>query len=301
MALNQITVTGRYLSADERLPITRGSLLFTPPVILPSLFEIKDVAPTWSGDGNATWVLYSDTTQPLAYTYKEQLATGSRTLTLTIPQNVAAGTELDLVSLSGWSQPAGAMVVRYSDIFEGDDLFPLPASGQYFFPTNPNSPATSASQGNGNLRLTPFIVKGTLTIARLGSEVTVVGDAASTVRLCIYADSGGATPGPLVLDAGSISGNSATVQEIVLASPVVLSAGVYWVGGVLQNVTTTQPTVRIIPLQGPATVIAAGTSMPAAGVTANSLFMSGVSGALPATFTPTGTTAGAPRVFFKVA
>lgn len=50
------------------------------------------------------------------------------------------------------------------------------------------------------------------TIDRIGANVTV-GAASSTVTLGIYEDDGAGNPGALLLDAGTIDGNSATAQE----------------------------------------------------------------------------------------
>lgn len=82
-----------------------------------------------------------------------------------------------------------------------------------------------------------------LTIAATGSgsggSLVISG---CVIRLGIYADNGSGFPGALVIDAGTIDGHSATVQEITISQA--LSAGTYWFGAVVQGVTTTQPTMR---------------------------------------------------------
>jgi hypothetical protein len=173
---------------------------------------------------------------------------------------------------------------------------PLTSGRYYFVPNSLNTPI--ASLGNGNLRLIPFYVPAATTLSRIGGEVTVVGDAASVVRLGIYADDGTFRPGALVIDAGTISGNSATVQEITINTQ--LPAGWYWTGGAVQNVTTTQPTVRCVSSYVPQGVDT-GTLIPAAAASILGRIMTGVTGALPANFVDAGTHAGVPRLFVKVA
>lgn len=174
------------------------------------------------------------------------------------------------------------------------------ASGNYYFPWSSMSVGTSAALGNGTLRVAPWWVPNACTLSRIGAEVTVVGDAGSTVRLGIYADSGQGVPGARVLDAGTIAGDSATVQEITISQA--LTPGLYWIGAAVQGVTTTQPTVRT-GLNTPQQNVYAGPTIPAAGAAIGSAVMTGVTGALPANFAavPSAPSAGIPRLFVKVA
>lgn len=180
------------------------------------------------------------------------------------------------------------------------NLTPALRSGGYYFASSPQGSGTSAALGIGTLRVTPFVATRETSLTRLGAEVTVVGDAGSKVRLGIYADSGG-YPSSLVIDAGQIAGDSATSQELTIATT--LTPGTYWFGAVVQSVTTTQPTVRLasgnwtppIPTWVSATI-------PGVGPTGIGLNTGGVTGALPGTF-PAGAalTISIPRLFFKVA
>ncbi len=54
------------------------------------------------------------------------------------------------------------------------------------------------------------------TVDRIGAAVTV-GAVGSTLTLGIYEDDGAGNPGVLLLDAGTIDGNSATAQEITIS------------------------------------------------------------------------------------
>lgn len=176
------------------------------------------------------------------------------------------------------------------------------AAGQYFYPVSPFLTGTSATLGNGNLRLVPWVVTRATTIDRLAAEVTVVGDAASVLRLGIYSDNGAGLPSALLLDAGTIAGNSAAVQQVTISSTT-LQPGVYWLGAVVQGVTTTQPTVRTISTSmNPAIAIPLGNTLPSGGGAITGVVQTGVTGALPASLaSPVASGTAAPRVFARAA
>jgi len=146
-------------------------------------------------------------------------------------------------------------------------------------------------------------VPAPVTILRVGTEVTVVGNAASVFRIGIYNDNGAGAPGTLVTngDCGTIAGDSATVQEITLGTAITLTPGWYWTGGASQNAATTAPTMRCINRTNAYYVYGVGTSIPASSATQLGLATGAtVSGALPS---PAGTSviAGSvARIFFKI-
>lgn len=181
----------------------------------------------------------------------------------------------------------------------GVDTLPRLAAGNYMFATSPSGGSTSNAHGNNVLRLMPWWVPRPLEIDRIGAEITAAGEAGSKMRLGIYADNGNAYPGALLLDAGQIAADSATVQELTCA--LTLSSGLYWIGGAVQGAPTTPPTVRINSTWYPPVPIAVG-GMPAANSTAVGYSQTGVTGALPATFTSTiGTAGSAVRTFVRTA
>ncbi|MDL5159385.1 hypothetical protein [Actinomycetospora termitidis] len=178
--------------------------------------------------------------------------------------------------------------------------FPWPdvAAANYVFLNSPSSSAT-AQTTTGTLRVTPWVVRKTLSLARIGAEVTAAGEAGSKYRIAIYGDDGGSRPGALVLDAGQIAGDSVAVQELTIA--LTLPPGVYWVGGATQTVTTTQPTMRTVAGWFPPLPIALGAA-PGSGANILGYAMTGVTGAAPATFnTSGGGTAIAPRIHARAA
>lgn len=172
-------------------------------------------------------------------------------------------------------------------------------SGAYYFTSSPFAVSTSSTQGVGSLKLMPWIVPNACTLSRMGAEVTSAGEAGSLVRLGLYADNGAGLPGLLVLDAGTIAGDSNTVQEISITAP--LQPGLYWAAAVVQNVSVTQPTMRIC--NSPANIqnIYTGTSIPSSSLGVGCLTKSGVTGALPGSITSPATGGAGARTFVKIA
>lgn len=184
-------------------------------------------------------------------------------------------------------------------------------AGNYYYCFSMNGVSTSAGLGNGTLRLSIWIVTTPVTISKMFAEFTAAGDANSVLRLGVFSDNGNSQPGALVLDAGTIStgsgnaGNITTggtpgVYEIALGSPLTLQPGIYWAGGVVQGVTTTQPTIRTAGGAQPIPGGPLGTSLPSAGASTPSMAVSGVTGALANISSP-GPAGSGPRVGFKVA
>jgi hypothetical protein len=165
------------------------------------------------------------------------------------------------------------------DAAHGTDVV-LPAA-TYFYTNSPNATSTNNALGNGTMRLSPWLVRRPISLARLGAEITTAGEAGSALRLVIYADNGSGFPGALVVDAGTINGASVGVQEVTVN--VTLQPGLYWVGGAVQNAPTTQPGVRTIANLTPPVVIGLGQTLPSAAGTVVG-YAGAASGAAPSTF-----------------
>lgn len=181
----------------------------------------------------------------------------------------------------------------------GVDMLPYPPFvSTYYYRTPPPTTAFSVvANASGVFHAAPFWIPADTTIDRLGAEVTVIGDVGSVVRLGIYGDTGDFRPGTLTLDAGTIAGDSATVQQITVSK--LLTRGWYWFGGVAQTVTVTAPTVRTLPNIGMAGI---GTSVVyGAGSSRFGYIKNGVTGALPASFgTPDGNSSNPIATFIRV-
>lgn len=85
---------------------------------------------------------------------------------------------------------------------------------------------STAARARDVLVAHPFIVERKITIDRIGIEITAAGTAGSVVRLGIYNDDGNIYPGTPLINAGTIAGDSATVQSIVINQE--MEAGLYW-------------------------------------------------------------------------
>lgn len=174
-----------------------------------------------------------------------------------------------------------------------------PATGQYLFTASAGVAGTNGALGNATLRVVPWVITRPIAIDRIGAEVTTIGEAGSKFRIGVFADTGSNYPGAVLLDAGQIAGDSATVQDLTVS--LGLAPGLYWVGGAVQSAPTTQPTMRVTSTWHPPVPIAAGSSAPSAGATMVGHSQSSVSGAL-GTFTATvANISAAPRIHVRLA
>jgi hypothetical protein len=158
---------------------------------------------------------------------------------------------------------------------------------------------TTSTSGVGTLRLTPLYIPNSVTLSKVGVEVTTVGEAGSKVRLGIFADDGtGGNPTTLLVDAGQINGDSATYQELDISLAV--DNAQIWLGVVLQNITTTSPTMRSVGAFAMTAQIATG-----GGLISNTTIghtYSGVTGALSTlSGTPSAAASASPKVWVKAA
>jgi hypothetical protein len=177
-------------------------------------------------------------------------------------------------------------------------------SGCYYIATPAGAASTANTLGNGTGRFSPFPVPAAITLAKIGVEVTAVGEAGSVIRLGIYGDNGSGFPGPLVLDAGTVPGDAvAAAAELTINQA--LQPGLYWVGGVVQGAPTTQPTLRTLTAidQSIPLPISGGTTPGANHPTQVGFVGFGMAGAFPANWpTPApNLTAQVARVFVKIA
>lgn len=187
-----------------------------------------------------------------------------------------------------------------SQFAEEQSIWGYFTSGQYYWPIGTALTSTSIVLGNGIFRWTPAFIPSNITATRIFAEVTTAGTSGAVLRLGIYSRTGELT-GSLVVDAGTIDGTVAAVQELTINTP--LTRGWYYFGAALEGAPATQPTVRVLtPGGSPTGPIPAGTSLPSAGAVGLGYGATGVTGALPATIS--GLLSGAsapPRIGIKIA
>lgn len=221
-------------------------------------------------------------------------------------------------SAAGVITVEGATVATTNNIVSlvGQNYYPTGyVAGNYYWCNSIAAVSTSSALGNAVVRTSPWIVTSTVTVTALVAEFTnaTVGDANSVFRIGVWNHNAATgAPGTLALDAGSIStgsgdagtvatGGTPGVYEITGLS-LTLTPGLYWVGGAVQGVTTTQPTMRVVSSTGYPIFLPLGTSLPAAGAIAYGWNQTSVAGAF-GTFSSASRNAGAApaRIGFKVA
>src|SRR4051812_39435289 len=117
----------------------------------------------------------------------------------------------------------------------------LGAAGYYF--AAPGG-STTGSRPNGALYAHPLFIGRTMTVARIGVDVTTAGSAGALCRLGIYADNGWGLPGTLLLDAGVVDCTTTGVKELTITQA--LAPGLYWFAAATQGAPTTAPVYRLV-------------------------------------------------------
>lgn len=168
-------------------------------------------------------------------------------------------------------------------------------SGERFIPAGWQAQST-ANLNNNSARLAPWLVESGFTLAELNAAVTTAGEAGSTFRFLLYADTGNCYPGSLVYEAGGLS--TAAIGTVTTTLSQALTPGLYWLGGVCQNAATTPPVMTACSVAMPIPLRSAAQS-PVTGVIG---YFATMAGAAPATWTATvGTIGTVPRMTLKVA
>jgi len=132
------------------------------------------------------------------------------------------------------------------------------ASSLSLFQGNANS-IGGGSDTNGNLFAFPLpCYQGMPPIKSLAMYVNTAGSTGAVYRLGLYADTGGAYPGALIVDAGTVSAAATSglgQAEVTLATPVG-GSGLIWGAVALQGAPSTVPNVQylnrghLLPLLG---------------------------------------------------
>lgn len=223
---------------------------------------VSDYYSLWRVVGG-TWTLLWESSVPASEGHAVALArTDGSTVTdmfidgvLVHSEDVAAVVSTDLAGvcgeiISGYTKYLGEFRASpYSEV-------PPPlVSGSYYLCNSPNGNSTSSSLTADRARTSAWIVETVTPLSALTAEFTAAGDAASVFRVCLWSDDGYGRPGELLLDAGTISTGSGdagdvatggTPGEYAIDVDLTLRPGLYHVGGIVQGVSSTQPTMRLI-------------------------------------------------------
>lgn len=185
----------------------------------------------------------------------------------------------------------GTNLILENDQFDGDICFfrkegTTTLERWYTSATTVHATGTTAL-GSNFLRATPFVVPKTITLDRIGMEITGAGTAGSFVRLGIYSTTDN-LPYGLVLDAGTIAGDSATFQSISINQT--LTAGLYWLTYVHNSAASI--TFRTILVNtGVPSILGVTESLGSGNINANLISSTFTYGNLPDPFDYTGITA----------
>lgn len=190
-----------------------------------------------------------------------------------------------------WAAPAGGG--GGTTTFNAHAIYPQ--SGSWFAPTMMRQAGGAVQPAVGRLDASMLILGRSITLNSLTMQVATAGDAASVVRMGVYADSGDHYPGALLLDAGT-TGTASTGRKAITTS-LALSPGVYWFVAVIQGATTIPACVQMQrgtvyaslfgdPNGDPGFLF---TGNETSALTFEGFSMTGVTAALPANFSSTRT------------
>lgn len=131
---------------------------------------------------------------------------------------------------------------------------------------------------------TPIVVTGKATAANLNVQITAAAGG-STVRLGLYADTGGGQPGALIAAGGTVADSATSGMKTLTVAAAPLTAGTYWLAGCVQGGT---PTLNVCAGRSPGMPSAQN---PATNI--NGWYQDGVGDALPVTAGISGQTSSA--------
>lgn len=170
----------------------------------------------------------------------------------------------------------------------------IPKTNAWFYPLSATASGTGVLT-TGTLRLGPWLNRSPLTIVKVAMNVTVAGSSTSLMRLGIYNDDGSGYPGSLLADWGTVDCTTTGVKTITLGTSLVLPIGLYWIGGASQGtsggqtMTLSAGSLDFVP-NGMYASFATGT-LPSFGQV-HGFNMTGVTAALPSSFSSSLSTAG---------
>ncbi len=179
-------------------------------------------------------------------------------------------------------------------ITQGEAVATKLAASRYYRPML-FSLSGSPQPANGTMYGFAFDLAGNQKIDRIGTEVTTAGGTGSVVRLGLYDSDGNGLPGNLISDAGTVASATTGGKEATVAITI-KKGGRYWAVVVPQGAPSPNPIFR--GLQGQFQVGA--TSYPIGASTLGGYTLTGVTGALPSTWSSvTATTGAAPEVVLR--
>ena len=128
---------------------------------------------------------------------------------------------------SSWAEPGATAVAAHAADLDAHTYNPFTRMviGKYYSHTI-HSTVTTYAIVHDILYASPIFIARDITIDRIAIQVATA-EAAKSVRVGIYNDSGSLTPSSLLLDCGEVSGATTGVKAITINQA--LTKGIYWV------------------------------------------------------------------------
>lgn len=153
---------------------------------------------------------------------------------------------------------------------------------------------TTLALAVGNEYAIPFNVGSQQSFNEIAANITVVGTAGALLRYGLRADDGNGAPGALISDFGTVTATTLAARAVTISKT--FPTGLLWL-----TVTAQVAGCTVTAISG-WLVGASGASSVAGAIGGRSAqYQTGVTGALPATFTSGGQTPNAPAIFVRAA
>jgi hypothetical protein len=110
------------------------------------------------------------------------------------------------------------------------------------YPISPQAGLTTVIPANRRLNLLSFRPAKACTLSKVGVNVTIVGEAGCTIRLCIAEDSDGLPADVLWQSSVTLDGAVGTGEKSQDPDLAIVPTKLYWAGCVAQAAVTTRPT-----------------------------------------------------------
>jgi hypothetical protein len=163
---------------------------------------------------------------------------------------------------------------------------PPPVAGLYLTQFIAGAVANEGTTNNALFAQVIFVPRP-VTVDEIAIEVTVAGASPSEARLGIYASNADGVPSSLIVDAGLIDATSPGTKTIALSPAATLPAGFVFLAFARQSANTFSSR-RMAVTRGAYPRPNSAADALANAPRVHQFFMANVTGALPATFTPSG-------------
>lgn len=122
----------------------------------------------------------------------------------------------------------------------GASGYTIPLKSGWYYPTDGGNP--NHGMLYQTLWLAPFDLQQAHTLTQIACQVKTAGVAGATIRLGIYSSDGAGGIGNLLIDAGTVAGDSTGIKTVAISKAS--NADRIWLGAVWQGVNGAAPTLQ---------------------------------------------------------